>query len=387
MVLDLVFLLSGIFFLLILVYLFFLAIVSLWPGKRAEPALPQIRFGIIIPAHNEADLIGRTLERTLAVNYPRELYEVIVVADNCDDDTEHITRQAGVTCWPRLDPENRGKGNVLKWVFPRLLEYGDHGAYVVIDADTHMDEDFLQRINQHLCSGAHAVQGYSQVRHPEDSPMESLAFLGFALNRNLRYRGRSKLGWTSNLMGTGMCFLRDVIEEYGWHTTSMVEDIEYEMMLHLHGIRVFFAHDAGVKVKLHKSVDQSKGQRTRWDIGKFEVRNTYVPKLLKEGIRKRDVSYFDSAMELLLPPFSLLCVIVLACSGLFFLFGYHGVTLNLYIWLTVLSGFMLYVLVGLVTAKAEGRVYRSLLYAPLFMIWRFWIVCRESFKGNTGRKW
>ena len=387
MALDLLFIFFGIFILLIFVYLFFLAIVSLWPEKREELLPAKIKFGIIIPAHNEAELIGRTLERARAVNYPRELYEVIVVADNCDDNTEEIARQAGVTCWQRLDPVNRGKGNVLRWVFPRLLEYGNHGAYVVIDADTHMEKDFLQRINHHFCHGAKVVQGYSQVRHPEDSPMESLAFLGFALNRNLRYRGRSKLGWTSNLMGTGMCFLREVIQNHGWNTTSMVEDIEYEMMLHLCGIRVVFAYDARVNVKLHKSVDQSKGQRTRWDIGKFEVRNTYVPKLLKEGIRTRDVSYFDSAMELLLPPFSLLCVIIVASCCLFVLFGYRGINLNMYIWLAVFASLMLYVLIGLVTAKANGRVYRSLLYAPFFMFWRFWIVFLESFKRNKERQW
>ena len=387
MILDLFFLVPGIFFLLVFAYLFFLAIAALWPEKKEKLIPARIRFGIIIPAHNESKLIGRTLEKLQAVDYPQELYEVIVVADNCDDNTEEVVHRHGVTCWQRRDPVNRGKGNVLKWVFPRLLESGTHEAYVVIDADTHLENDFLQRINHHFCKGAKVVQGYSQVRHPERSPMESLAFLGFSLNRNLRYRGRSRLGWTSNLMGTGMCFLREVIQEHGWNTTSMVEDIEYEMMLHLHGIRVLFAYDARINVELHKSVGQSKGQRTRWDMGKFEVRNTYLPKLLKEGVRKRDISYFDSAMELLLPPFSLLCVIVLAFCGLFALFGYHGVNLNFYIYLALFSSLVLYILTGLITAKAKSKVYWSLLYAPVFVLWRFWIIFLEFLKGNKKRQW
>jgi cellulose synthase/poly-beta-1,6-N-acetylglucosamine synthase-like glycosyltransferase len=384
---DLLFLLVGLVFLLILAYLFFLAIVSLRPEKQAELSRAELKFALIIPAHNEAELIGATLAQAHAVNYPDSLYEIIVVADSCDDDTEKIALQAGVTCWPRCDPALSGKGNVLKWVFPRLLEYGDHDVFVVLDADTHMDKDFLLRVNHHIMHGAQVVQGYSQVRHPGDSPMESLAFLGFALSRNLRYRGRSKLGWTSNLLGTGMCFGREVIAKYGWNTTSMVEDIEYEMMLHLHGVRVFFASDAEVTVELHNSLDHSKGQRTRWDIGKFTIRNTYVPRLLKEGFRRRDLSCFDSAMELLLPPFALLCVIVLAFSGLFFLFGYHGVNLNLFIWSAVGIGFLLYILIGLITARAGRRVYWSLLYAPFFMLWRCWIVCHESFTGNKERTW
>ncbi len=387
MILDLIFLLSGSLFLFVFSYLFFLAIASLWPKQSLNSVVAKTKFAIIVPAHNESGLIGDTLSCLAKCTYPQELYEIIVVADNCEDKTEEIVRGHNVTCWSRTDRKNRGKGNVLKWVFPRLLEYGDHDAYVVIDADTHPEEDFLQRVNDHFCNGAQVVQGYSQVRHPEFSPMESLAFLGFALNRNLRYCGRSRLGWTSNLMGTGMCFRRGVIEEHGWNTTTMVEDIEYEMMLHLQGIRVLFASDARINVELHKNVNQSQEQRTRWDMGKFEVRNRYLPKLLKEGLKRRDISYFDSAMELLLPPFSLLCITVLTGCALFAFFGYRGITLNLTIWLSVFLALVFYILLGLLTAKASVKVYLSLLYAPFFMFWRLWIVLLEALKRNKARQW
>ncbi len=387
MIFNVIFFATGLSLLLIFGYLFFLAAVSLRPekGKKRYPA--RTRFGIIIPAHNESDLIGHTLAQAQAVDYPRDLYEVIVIADNCVDDTEEIARSYGVTCWRRRDIDNRGKGNVLHWVFPRLLEYGDHGAYLIIDADTHMDADFLSVVNSHFCGGAKVVQGYSQVRHPERSPMESLAFLGFALNRNLRYRGRSRLGWTTNLMGTGMCFLREVIAQHGWNTTSMVEDIEYEMFLHLNDIRVSFATDAKISVELHKSVQQSKGQRTRWDIGKFEVRNRFLPKLLKDFFRKKDLSYLDSSMELILPPFSLFCVIVLICCTLFFGFEDEGWRINFYIWLAIFFCLVSYILVGLATVKTNVKVYRSLLYAPFFIVWRSWIIFLEFLKKNKQRQW
>ncbi len=387
MIIDLLFLIPAILLLLVFCYLYFLAGAALWPKKLEQLVAPRLRFAIIIPAHNESALIGQTLETLQAIDYPEELYEVIVVADNCTDDTEDIVRLAGVTCLPREDKINRGKGNVLKWVFPRLLAQDSHEAYVVIDADSHLAKDFLQQINHHLGKGAKAVQGYSQVRHPEHSPMESLAFLGFALNRNLRYRGRSRLGWTSNLLGTGMCFSREIIEKYGWNTTTMVEDLEYEMMLQLHGVRVLFADKARLSVELHKSVNLSQEQRTRWDMGKFTVRNTYLPKLLQEGIKRRDISYFDSAMELLLPPFSLLCVIVLACCGLFALFGYQGKNLNFYLYLTIFLALNLYIGCGLITAKAKSKVYWSLIHAPFFIVWRFGIVIAEWLKGNTKRQW
>jgi len=386
-IVDLLFLASGIIFLLIFGYLFFLAIASLWPENCAPLVAPRLKFAIIIPAHNESGLIGLTLEALKTVNYPPDLYEVVVIADNCDDDTAAIALKHSATCWQRHDLDNRGKGNVLRWTFPRLLEHGDHDAFVVVDADTHMEVDFLRVINDHFCRGAKVVQGYSQARHPERSPMESLSFLGFALNRNLRYRGRSRLGWTTNLMGTGMCFLREVILKHGWNTTTMVEDIEYEMFLHLHDIRVTFAHSAKINVELHKSVHQTQGQRTRWDMGKFEVRNRFLPQLLKRFITKRDISYLDSAMELLLPPFSIFCAIVVAYCCLFVFFGYHGRDLNFYLWLAVTCSLTSYVLTGLFTVKANFKVYRSLLYAPFFILWRLWIIFLEFLKKNKQRQW
>jgi len=128
MILDLLFFGSGSLLLCILAYLFFLAIASLWPEKQFVSVAPKTRFALVIPAHNEAELIGDTLSSIRACDYPQELYEIIVVADNCEDDTKKIVEEHNVTCWLRTDLDNRGKGNVLKWVFPRLLEYGDHDA-------------------------------------------------------------------------------------------------------------------------------------------------------------------------------------------------------------------------------------------------------------------
>jgi len=386
-ILDVVFFSIGVLFLLVFCYLFFLAVASFVPEKKKQRFGPRTRFVILIPAHNEAELIGPTLDSLGAVDYPQELYEVVVLADNCTDETAQILQDRNVACLERSEPDKRGKGFALGWAFPRLLEMYNHDAYIVIDADTHLEPDFLQAINQYFCRGAKAVQGYSQARHPERSPMESLSFLGFALNRNLRYRGRSRLGWTANLMGTGMCFSRQVIEQLGWNTTTMVEDIEYEMFLHLHGVRVVFAPDAGINVELHDSVKQTRGQRARWDMGKFEVRNRYLPRLLKAGFATRDISYFDSAMELLLPPFSLFCIVIMTWAGLFFLLDYRGINLNCYLWLAVVFSLILYITVGLVTAGADGKVYRSLLYAPFFLLWRCWIILYESCRGNRKRQW
>ncbi len=387
MIVDLFFLVLGVLFLLIMGYLFFLAGAGLFIEEKRQHFEAQTRFGIIIPAHNEAELIADTLERLALIQYPADLIEIIVIADNCDDQTAQIARKHRISCLGRREPNKKGKGFALGWAFPRLLEMGDHDAYVVIDADTHLAPDFLQVVNTYFCRGEKVVQGYSQARHPERSPLESLSFLGFALNRNLRYLGRSRLGWSGNLMGTGMCFSREVIAELGWQTVTLVEDIEYQMFLILHDIRVAFAGDAHLDVELHDTLSQTRSQRTRWDMGKFEVRNQYLPHLFKAGFMKREAKFFDSAMELLLPPFSMFVFLVFTCTGLFFLLDYQGLNINFFLWLTVISSLLLYIFIGLLTARADAKVYRALFYAPFFLGWRLWILCRERLQGNRKRQW
>lgn len=381
--LDIIFLILGFFFFLVFSYLFFLAIVSVLTKKRREKKFPPtIKFAIVIPAHNESMVIKHTLDSLKQVDYPEHLYEVFVIADNCEDNTVEIAKQIGVTCCERKDTSNRGKGYALKWAFEHLLKEGDHGAYIIIDADTLMDKAFLKTVNQKIMEGARAIQGYYDVLHPERSPMGSLSYLGFVLSRNLRYKGRTRLGWTTNLLGNGMCFTREVIERFGWCATSIVEDIEYEMILQLNGIRVAFEPDARIYAEIPDTFSRSESQRGRWDIGKFEVRNKYLLKLLKEGVKRRDLSYFDAALELLIPPFSLFVMLFLACFLLFLILDFRGLNINFYLWTFLMTGLIIYITGGLMLARTSSKVYLNLLYAPYFLLWRLWVIIAGMWNKN-----
>ncbi len=377
----------GVILLLVMVYLAFLAVASFWPAGKRRTYPPRHRFAILIPAHNEERQIGATLDRLRDVDYPADLFEVIVVADSCRDRTVEEVRSRGIVCWQYENRECRGKGYVLQWAFPRLLASGDHDVFVVLDADSHVDPGFLKAVNSRFCAGARVVQGYTQVRNPERSVLESLAFLGFALNRNLRYRGRSRLGLSANLMGTGMCFSREIIERFGWPATSMVEDVEYQMFLLLHGIRVVFATDAKISVELHGSRKASARQRARWDMGKVTVRNRFLGRLLRRGIGRGDIRCLDGAMELLLPPFAILFFLAVIGFALFSYRWCHCHPCMRYLWLAGILLLLSYTGIGLVSARAGTRVYRSLLSAPLFILWRLKVVLGEIWRGKPGSRW
>lgn len=387
---DFLFWVIGGLLILTIAYLYFLAALSLIPEKKNSPFQePQTKFAILIPAHNEAKVIKTTLESIRALNYPKGLYETLAIADNCTDDTAQVVKEFGVSCFERTDKERKGKGFALQWAFERLKEekeFEAYDAFVIIDADTIMKPNFLQAMAKRIARGEMAIQGYYDVINPEASPMASLSYLGFVLSRNLRYKGRSRMGWSSNLLGNGMCFSKEVVTRFGWGATSIVEDVEYAVMLHLNGIKVFFAPEAKIFAEIPKTFKESKIQRSRWDIGKFQVRNKYLIRLLKEAVRTKDVSYLDTAMELAIPPFSLFVILTFALFGLFMATSYNGLNALSVIWFTIASALIAYVLLGLVIARANWKTYGNLIYAPFFLIWRVQTVI-WGYLSRVGKQW
>ena len=379
-ILDSFFWVSGVLLLLVMVYLWFLAVASLLPEKKRPTVhVPRTRFAVLIPAHNEADLINFTLDSTHVLDYPTDLFAIFIIADNCTDQTAGLARSKGSTVLERHDETRKGKGYALSWAFEHLKETGrfdDFDAFVIIDADTIFDSRFLKAMDIRMRRGEQAIQGYYDVLNPDGSPMASLSYLGFALNRNLKYVGRTKLGWPSNLLGNGMCFSKEVIGRFGWYATSIVEDMEYAVMLALHGVRVSFAPEALVFAEIPETFGQSRIQRSRWDIGRFQVRNRYVGRLVKAAVRTRDMGYLDTAMELIIPPFSIFVVLCFCLFGLFLACLLSEFDALARLWFTVIIALMFYIMLGLSTAKADWKIYANLVYAPFFLFWRvttiFW---------------
>ncbi len=313
----------------------------------------------------------------------------MVIADNCTDETAKLAQSYGSRVFERQDESRRGKGFALQWIFEDLKKKGQFNAYdafVIIDADTVLEPSFLKAMDVRIRRGEMAIQGYYDVINPEASPMASLSYLGFALSRNLRYKGRTRIGWSSNLLGNGMCFSKKLISRFGWQATSIVEDMEHAVMLRLNGIRVSFAPEAFVFAEIPETFRGSRVQRSRWDIGRFQVRNRYLLQLVKKAIKKRDISYLDTAMELIIPPFSLFVVFCFFLFGLFLACSFNGFSTLSRVWFTVISALVAYILLGLIKAKAHWRTYVNLIYAPFFLMWRVGTVA-WGYVHKIGERW
>jgi 1,2-diacylglycerol 3-beta-glucosyltransferase len=338
---------------------------------RQRGAAPATRFAILIPAHEEELVIGRLLVSINDLDYPRELFEVHVITDHCSDQTGAIAGSLGATVHERNDPNPRGKSRSLNWLVQRLLvcEADDSiDAFVILDADSTVSPNFLRTMDLHVRSGNPLIQGLVQIEDPGTDRIGQLRALAYEFISHVRPLGRSALGLSVGLRGNGMCIARHCAARFPWDSDSLTEDYELHGSLLAAELRVTFAPDAIVRTQLPQSLAAARTQSERWERGRLDAMRRHVPALLGHGLRRHSWASIDGAIELLIPPFSIFIVLMLALLGLSLL---SGITPLIVIATIGLVAQCLYTLRGVVLASTRyPRIYRALLFVPAFVLWR-----------------
>ncbi len=330
---------------------------------RGEGEAPP-RLAVLVPAHDEEEGIAATLASLQACEYPRSLRRLIVIADNCTDATAARAAEAGAEVWERTDPEQCGKGFAVIWALRRLLDEADVDAVVMVDADCVVSTNLLDAIGRRIDSGASAVQVDYLAGNPEDSHVSALRFAGFALADTVRFLGKQRLGLSCGLVGTGMGFSRELLERAPWTATGLVEDGEYHLRLVLAGERAEFVPEAYVSQAVPTSMRASSAQQARWERGRLQLLRRWGPRLLIDGIRRRDPVRLHAGVECLLPPQSLLAV----GNGGSLLAGLLlGQRRLLAVAALSTAAQATFVLAGLRLVRAPASVYRALFLAPLLI--------------------
>jgi len=272
-------------------------------GKASKNYLPIKRFAIFIPAHNEEVVIENIVDNLKQLNYPKDSYEVFVIADNCTDNTAAIASAAGANVLERFDDKKGGKGYALEWAFEKEL-YGEdceYDAAVIFDADNLVSKNFLKEMNSKLCDGNKVIQGYIDSKNPNDSWITASYSIAFWSSNRLFQCARSFMGMSCEIGGTGFCVDVSVLKQVGWHATCLVEDLEFTMKLMLNGIKVGWAHEAIVYDEKPLTMAQSWKQRRRWMQGFADVCSRYFFKLFIKGIKERNIALVDCAVYTLQP--------------------------------------------------------------------------------------
>jgi GT2 family glycosyltransferase len=351
---------------------------------------PTHRFLVAVPAHDEEQLLRRTLRSLKGSAYPSTHVRIHVVADNCSDGTAAVARSEGAEVHERHEPDHPGKGPALMWLLRRLWAREEpHDAVVVVDADSVVDANFLRVMDAHLARGEKVIQGHYAAEDPDASWTVGIRYAALAARHYLRPLARTSWGGSAGLHGNGMAFAADVLRSHAW-ASHQTEDIDLEARLLLAGQRVTFAPDARVDAEMPVDMEQAASQHERWERGRVAVARHYVPRLLRAATTKRASAHrmrlADAAMDHLVPPLSALVAVTAAASaGALALRSWRATPANrTALGLAAGAGVLqaTYVASALRMVDAPPSVWRSLLHTPDYVIRRLPTWTRLSRPGT-----
>lgn len=285
-------------------YLFGIQIFG-WYKRKEEPASsypPEKKFALVVAAHNEELVIGHIVDSLFKQNYPRELFDVFVIADNCTDKTAEVAEQHGAKVYKRFNDRERGKGYALEWMFNQIYEMEEkYDVVSVFDADNLVSSNFLAEMNKQLCKGYKVVQGYIDSKNPFDSWITCSYSIAFWLSNRIFQLPRYYLGLSCGLCGTGFCIDLEILKRIGWGATCLTEDLEFTMKLALNDLKVAWAHNAVVYDEKPLTLKQSWHQRKRWMQGHADCAGRFLGQLFKKAFKENNLLAFDCAIYLFQP--------------------------------------------------------------------------------------
>jgi cellulose synthase/poly-beta-1,6-N-acetylglucosamine synthase-like glycosyltransferase len=288
-------------------YYLLLGVIGLFRRKDKKNYTPKNKFALLIAAHNEEVVIGSLIESMLKLDYPKDMYDVFVIADNCTDDTAKISKGYGVNVCERFAKDKRGKGYALEWMFAKLFAMEkQYDAIAIFDADNLVHKDFLKEINSKMQEGYKVVQGYIDSKNPDDSWISAAYSIAFWTQNRMFQLARANIGFSNQIGGTGFAIETSTLKKLGWGATCLTEDLEFTCKLVLNGEKVGWAHDAIIYDEKPLKLLQSWTQRKRWMQGFTDVASRYFFKLIKKSIMERKFYMFDCALYVLQPFVTLL---------------------------------------------------------------------------------
>lgn len=347
-------------------------------------SLPSSRFAVVVAAHNEERVIGELIQNLLELNYPKELYDIYVVADNCTDDTSKVAKEAGIIVLERFSKEYRGKPYALEFAFNKIFKSNiDYDAVVVFDADNLLNNDFLLVMNAHLLKGEKIIQGYLDTKNPCDTWITKSIYISYVLTNRFLQTAKYNLGLSCSLGGTGMCISVDMLKKYGWGMTSLTEDLEFQIKALLNNIKVTWAHEAKIYDEKPLTLMQSCTQRRRWMQGHINVAGRHMVSLIREGIRTKNFAMIDGALYLGMP--FLLIITGLNIIGIiYFMQNNIFIDYEWAIWCFLAQ--FLYLGLGLALERVKPIVYLWLIFYPLYAL--TWIpVSYVGFVMQNKKEW
>lgn len=350
----------------------------------------QHRFMTIIPAHNEEKVVVNLIESLKKLDYPKDLYDIYVIADNCTDKTAEVAKKAGAIVYERFDEAHKTKGHALQWFLAQKIEEdAPYDAFCIFDADNIVDENFLKVMNKKLCQGEEVVQGYKDIKNPSDSWVSAGYAIFYWTMHRFYHLARYNIGLSPLMNGTGFMVKFDVIKPQGWNTKTLTEDIEFSLKRIIEGKKLGWARDAIVYDEQPVGFKQSWTQRSRWTVGHMQCLKEYTKPLAEAVVKNKTVMNFDGLLYMLgtTPMLILTMVLVIVNIVLFATGAMSGLDFTIQMLKYIIPTLLVLPFMGLVVLYLEKKpikpMIKGLLTYPIFMGSWLLINIKCLFKRDT----
>jgi len=333
---------------------------------------------IVIPAHNESSGISACLEQIKRCEDPADNSEIVVIADNCEDDTALIAEEHQVRVLIRDDKNNRGKGYALQYGCQQLLQEGFE-AFLIIDADTQADNHLISEVRNGLAHDTQVVQVRYGVLNSVATLRTRLLSIALDAFNYLRPLGRNWWGFSAGIAGNGFALRGKVLKAVPFVGGTIAEDLDYHLRLVQNGYHVRFISQTAVWGMMPESEEGASTQRARWEGGRLRLMLDRIPEMVVALVRG-NILALEPLLDLILLPLAYHVVLLGLClfSSISWVAGYGVIGL-------VLVG--LHVMVALYLGGNVIKRGAALIYAPIYLLWKIMMLSKILFTSKKDATW
>jgi len=336
------------------------------------------RLAIVVPAHNEAIGISACIANLKTSLNKTSGCELIIIADNCQDDTAALAAAAGARVLVRHNEVQRGKGYALDYAFKTLLAE-DFDGFIVVDADSRVDAAFVSEFQYAFAQGINAMQCRYRIANPEASRRARLQYIAWLAFNELRLLGREKLGVSVGILGNGFALSRAVLEAVPYEAGSIAEDMEYHLRLVNAGFTMRFLDTVTVLSDAPNQGANAAVQRSRWEGGRFRLMIDHIPTLFM-GVLGGKSRLLEPLAELLLLPLAyhvlLLLLTLLMPSPVLQYYAVAGLLLVI-----------AHVLIAIRWAGGGWEDIKALATVPFYILWKLTLMPSLLRSSRNNAKW
>ena len=248
-------------------------VIGMFFTRKFKPAKNNHKYAILVAARNEKNVIGNLIDSINKQDYPKDLYKIFVVADNCTDNTAEIARNKGAVVYERFDNEHKTKGYALQYLIKNIekdYKIESFDGFFIFDADNLLKENYISKMNDAFDEGCKIITSYRNTKNFDENWIASTYALHWIRSIRTNHRARSILRLATNIQGTGFLFSNEIVKD-GWNYTSLTEDRALTADAVAQGYQITYQDEAEFYDEQPTSLKIALRQRLRWSKGHLQA--------------------------------------------------------------------------------------------------------------------